>query len=128
MKFYNYHMPYTDLCPGCLRFSIFIFSKTAGLIEIKLHMWDGGMKVCPWDLGQIIKMIAMPFKNFPLRTWKAEDLETWYAALGTLALPDLFKWLTIGWLWPILNMKSKQLIYWKQNFESTKCKFTVQKG
>ena len=82
-------------------FSIFIFSsKTAGLIETKSHvepLWDGGMKVCSWDLGQMIKIFAMPlygkkpFENFLLRTWKTEDLETWYAALGTLALPGLFK-------------------------------------
>ena len=36
--FYNYKMSwsFTDLCPGCLRFSIFIFSVTAGLLETKL--------------------------------------------------------------------------------------------
>ena len=47
----------------------------------------------------MINIFAMPiygknpglFENILLRTWKAEDLETWYAALGTLALPDLFK-------------------------------------
>ena len=55
---------FIDLRPGCLRFSIFIFSyKTAGLIETKLHvepLLNGGMKVCPWDLGHMIKMGTMP--------------------------------------------------------------------
>ena len=52
------------LCPGCLRFSNFnlYFSKTAGLIETKLHAerpWDGGIKVCTWDLGHMTKIAAM---------------------------------------------------------------------
>ena len=61
MKFYNYQRSrsFTDLCPGCLRFGIFLsFSKIVGLIETKLHiepLWDRGMKVCSWDLGQMIK-------------------------------------------------------------------------
>ena len=37
---------FNDFCPGCLRFSIFIFSKCAWLIETKLHvkpLWNGGI-------------------------------------------------------------------------------------
>ena len=62
---YNYQRSrsFTDLCPGCLSLSIYnFFSKTAGLIETKLHvepLWDEGMKVCAWDLGHMTKMAAM---------------------------------------------------------------------
>ena len=57
----------------------------------------------------MIKIFAMPingkktFENFFIRTWKAEDLETWYAALGT-GLTRFIQMVTIGWPWPILNM------------------------
>ena len=46
--------------------------------------------------GSMIKKFAMPIygKN-PWKIFfsgrKAEQLETWYAALGTMALPGLFK-------------------------------------
>ena len=60
---YNYQGQghFIDICPGCLRFSIFIFSssKTPGLIEIKSHLeplMDGGMKVWSGYLGHMIKM------------------------------------------------------------------------
>ena len=68
MKFYEYQRSrsFTDLYLGCLRFSIFNFfsPKTAGLIETKLHvelLWDGGMKVCAWVLGHMIKMAACSY-------------------------------------------------------------------
>ena len=53
--------PFTDLCPGCLRFSIFnfFFSKTARLIETKLPaepLWDGGMQDSVWDLDHMTKI------------------------------------------------------------------------
>ena len=104
MIFYKYQRsrPFINLCPGCHRFSIFIFSsKTAGVIETKLNvepLLDGGMEVCTWDLGHMIKMAAMPVygkKNFEkllLRSRKGDDLETWYVPLGIWALPSLFKW------------------------------------
>ena len=49
--------------------------KTVWLIETKLHvepLWVRGIKVCSWDLGQVIKIFAMPIygknhANFPLR-------------------------------------------------------------
>ena len=55
----------------------------------------GGMKVCSNGPGHMIKMAAMPIygktlKNL-LRNQKADDLETWYAALGARVLPSLFK-------------------------------------
>ena len=37
--------------------------KTVWLIETKLHvepLWVGGIKVCSWDLGQVIEIFAMP--------------------------------------------------------------------
>ena len=43
--------------------SVFLSSsKTAGLIETKFYvepLWDGEMKICSWDFGQIIKIFAM---------------------------------------------------------------------
>ena len=46
--------------------------------------WDGGTKFCSNGPGHMTKMAAMPIygKNLFLRNQKANDLETWYAALG----------------------------------------------
>ena len=57
-------------------------------------------------------MATMPIyvknlKKYLLWNQKAEDLETWYAALGTRILPSLFKW----WLWDDVD-----LIYGKVKF------------
>ena len=57
---------------------------------------DWGTKVCSNDQGHVTKMAAMPIygknlKNLLLRNQKADDLETWYAALGAHVLPSLFK-------------------------------------
>ena len=56
MNFYNYERSrsFLDICPGCLRFSIFIFSKSGRLIETKLHLeplWDGVMQVLFMGFG-----------------------------------------------------------------------------
>ena len=59
------------LCTGCLRFSIFIFFSSAGLIKTKLHvesLLNGGMKVCSWDLGHMIKKAAMPIYDKTFKT------------------------------------------------------------
>ena len=61
MAFYKYHRSrsFTDLCPGCLRFSIFNFTSKIASFETKLHvepLWDGGMKVFAWDLGHFTKV------------------------------------------------------------------------
>ena len=46
-------------------------------------------------LGHMTKMAAMPIygKNLKNHLWnqKVDDLESWYAALGTRVLPNLFK-------------------------------------
>ena len=85
-----------------LRFSIFIFSSEAArLMETKLHvepLLDGGMEVCSWGLGHMISMVIMcpymakTFENLLLWNQMADDLETWYAPVGTWALPNLLKW------------------------------------
>ena len=57
--------------------------------------WDGGTKVYSNGPVHMTKMAAMPIygKNLKnlLRNQKADDLETWYAALGARLLPNLFK-------------------------------------
>ena len=87
MIFHKYQRSgsFIDLCPGCLRFGIFIFfsSNTAGLIETRLHVEPllDFVKVFSWELGHMIKMIAMPiygktFENLILRNRMADDLRT----------------------------------------------------
>ena len=81
-------------------FSNIFSSETTGPIETKYHVappWDGGTKVCSNGPGHMIKMAATPvysknIKKILLRNQKADDLETWYAALGDRVLPSLFKW------------------------------------
>ena len=81
-------------------FSNIFPSETTWPIEAKFHMeppWDGGTKVCSNGPGHMTKMAAMPpymvktLKNLLLRNQKADDLETWYTALGAQVLPNLFK-------------------------------------
>ena len=55
------------------------------------------------NLGHMTKMAAMPIcgKDMKIRLiWnqKADDLESLYAASGTLVLPSLFKW------WPCVDL------------------------
>ena len=65
-------------------------------IELKFHMettWDSIFSNGP---GHITKMLATPiygktFQNL-LHNQKADDLGTWYVALGMWGLPSLFKW------------------------------------
>ena len=80
-------------------FSNIVSTETTGPIEAKFHMeppWDRKTKVCSNGLGHMIKMAAMPIygktlKILLLRNQKADDLETWYAALGAQVLSCLFK-------------------------------------
>ena len=68
-------------------------SETIKPIEAKFHVeppWDGGTKICSNGLGQITKTAAMPVYGTNLNQM-ADDLETWYATLGTRILPSLFK-------------------------------------
>ena len=67
-------------------------------------LWDGGSKVCLNGPGHVTKMAAVPIygKNlkYLLCNQKANDLETWSAALGARVLPSLFKW----WPWVVLDL------------------------
>ena len=79
-------------------FSNFFFLKSAGSIKTKCHVEppkDGRMKYTSNGLGHMTIMAAMPIYGKKLKTllWnqKADDLENWYAALGTRVLPSLFK-------------------------------------
>ena len=67
--------------------------------------WDGRTKVCSNGPGHMTKMAAMPIygknlKNRLLQNQKADDLETWYAALGAQVLSYLFK----RWPWVDLDL------------------------
>ena len=57
-------------------------------------LWDGGTKVCSNGPGHMTKMAAMPIyvKNLKKSSsQKADDLETWCAALSARVLPGLYK-------------------------------------
>ena len=65
-------------------------SETTGPIKLKFHMetpYHMGTKVCSNGPGNMTKMAATPIngkKNFKnlLQNQKADDLGTWYVALG----------------------------------------------
>ena len=54
--------------------------------------WDGGMKVCSNDPGNMTKTASMPIygKNL-LCIQLADVVETWYIASATGLLPSLLK-------------------------------------
>ena len=61
-----------------------ISSETNGPIVSKCYMeppWDGRTKVCSNGPGHMPKMVKT-LKNLLLHNQKADDLESWYAALG----------------------------------------------
>ena len=108
--FYKYQRSrsFPDLSSGCL--SIFNFSsKPAGLMKPN-YMWS------LWGMGEW-KFIQLIWVTWPRRppcqymvktlwksssqNWKADDIETWYAASGTQALPSLTKW------WPLGDLEVK---------------------
>ena len=77
-------------------FSNFFFLETPRPIEAKIHVeppWAGGMKMNTISLCHITKMAAMSIygKNLLLWIQKDNNLETWYSALVTQVLPNLFK-------------------------------------
>ena len=80
-------------------FSNIFSSETTWSAEAKFHMEpprDRGTKVCSNGPRHMINMAAMPIYGKSLKnlfTWnqKADDLESWFAALGTQVLPILFK-------------------------------------
>ena len=84
---YQKSRSFIDLGPRSLRFKH--FQTTARPIEAKFHMeppWDWGMKVNTNGLCHINKMqpcsyLVKTFKNRLLCNQKADDRETWYAAL-----------------------------------------------
>ena len=76
-----------------------VFSQTICLIELKFHVktpYDKIAKIFSKHLGHMTKMAATPiygkkpFKNL-LQNQEADDLVTWYVALGVLGPPSLFK-------------------------------------
>ena len=84
----------------CHPHSLNIFSsEVTGQIEAKFYMespWDGGTKICSNGPGHMTKMATMPIYDKNLKKSSspepnADDLETWYAALGAGVLPSLFK-------------------------------------
>ena len=106
-------------------FSNIFSSETTGPIKVKFHVkpqWDGGTKVCSTGTGHITKMAAMPIYgknlNLLLGNQKADDLETWYAAL-------------VGWLcWGLTSQSTIFQSYWdgaiaswviNQYFRGVKC-------
>ena len=114
----------------------FIFSsKIAGMTETKLHVeppWDRGMKICSWDLGQMIKI-------FPMFTYGKNPLKIFFSGLKRpktlkIVMQHLGLWLyqiySNGDHWLTLTyfkyekyatyIKIKNIE--KHNFESTMCK------
>ena len=90
-------------------FSNFFSWKTAWSIEAKFYVelqWDGGTKVCSDDPGHMTKMVKT-WKILLLWNQKADDFESFHAALGTLVLPSLFKW------WPLNDL---DIFYGKVKF------------
>ena len=94
---YQRSRSFIDLDPRSLRlntFKLFLRNRWS-----KFHVeppWDGGTKSCSNDPGHMTNMAAMPIygknlKNLLLWKHKADDFESWYAALGTQVLPSLFK-------------------------------------
>ena len=74
-------------------------TETAWPVKVKFHMeppCNGGTKVCSNGPGHMTKMAATPtygknLKNLLLQNEKADDLESWYVAMGARVLQDLFK-------------------------------------
>ena len=94
-------------CHVCMStFSNMFSSETTGQIEAKFHNGASlgrGKKDCSNGPGHMTKMAAMPrhmvntLKNL-LRNPKADDLETWYAALSARVLhcTKIVQMMTLG--------------------------------
>ena len=80
-------------------FTNFFSLEIARPIEAKFHVeppLDEGMKGCSngpvtWPIWPPCPYMVKILQNLPLWNQKADDLESWYAALGTQILPNLFK-------------------------------------
>ena len=60
-----------------------------------------------WSRWPPCLYMVKTFESHLLRNGTADDLETWYAPLGTWALPSLYKW------WPLVDL---DLFYGKVKF------------
>ena len=61
--------------------------------------WGNKTVLVTWPRWPPCPYMVKTLKNL-LRNQKADDLETWYAALGARVLPSLFKW----WPWVDLDL------------------------
>ena len=93
--------------------------------EPKAHWWAYSIGRHPSyavSTGHMTKVAAMPIygknlKNLLLRNQKANDHETWYAALGTQVLPNSFKltmtyFLRQGQIWSLMLWYGKKVKPW----------------
>ena len=96
---YVYACVYVWMCV-CQHFQTYSPLKPLGRLKPNFIMeppWDGGTKVCSNGAGHMTEMAAMPIygknlkKNLLLQNPKADDLESWYAALSARVLSRLFK-------------------------------------
>ena len=74
-------------------YSDFFSFEIARPIEAEFYVeppWDWGTKVYTNGSGHMTSMVKT-LKNLFLWNQKADDLECWYAALGSRVLPNLFK-------------------------------------
>ena len=75
-----------------------------------LGMWEWKFiqtVLVTWPRWPPCPYMVKTLKNLLLRNQKADDLETWYAALGDRVLHSLFKW------WPLIDL---DLFYHKVKF------------
>ena len=56
------------------------------------------MVLVTWPRWPPCPYMVKAFKNLLLRNQRADDLETWYAALGAGVLPFIQQLMTLGWL------------------------------
>ena len=131
---YEYHRSRSFVGFGqrSLRFNISnLFSlETARPIKATFPVeppWYGGTKVCLNGLGHMTNIAVIPRygkiikKNLLLGNQKSDDLETWYATLGTWVLPSLFKrspWVDFDLFYskvkfgPLCSCKGKKVKQW----------------
>ena len=101
---------FIELGPTSFTFNIsnFFFLETAWPIEAKFLFgasvgWRNE-RLIKWtrshDQMAVITIYGKTLKNHLLWNQKADDLESWYAALGAQVIPSLFKW----WPWNDLDL------------------------
>ena len=91
-----------DLCPGCFRFSIFIFSKTALLFE---RLWSlCWMGVWKFVNGFWVKWSRWPPCHYMVKIFSRTKCRT-LNLVSTIRYPGSTKFIqmvTLGWPWSIL--------------------------